>query len=153
MYDIRPDFSTVFCRNSSRLAEFASQAKQGKMIYASSKLANLLFSRHLSTRRDLIKGVDICLASPGFTFTKLHRYFSRSRLAAASLFAPLFVMILKSPKQGAQTIIGCAMTTSKMRSDVLYYNCKANESIMQQGIINDSSLAEHVFDQTMKSIM
>ena len=121
------------------------------MIYASTKLANLLFIRQLAKEDKLLGNVQVCLASPGFTFTRLHRYVSRSKLIALTIFTPLFAMIMKSPRQGAQTIIGCAMSDT-IRSDVMYHNCKANEKHFKSGIVNDADYCEHLFNITMKTI-
>lgn len=125
--------------------------KRGREIYASTKLANLHFMRSLSTRKNLIKNVEICLASPGFCYTRLHRYSSRSSLIWMSLFAPLFFMIVKSSKQGAQTIIGCSMIPH-LRSDVLYHHCKEDELFFQKGPPSFVSNSHHLFEITMKSI-
>ena len=120
-------------------------------MYASSKLANLLFTRHLSLKHEALKSVNICLASPGFTFTRLHRYVSKPRLVLLGLFAPLFAMILKSSKQGAQTIIGCAMA-DHVRPDVLYHHCKPNEKHFKEGIASDANTSERVYQLTMRAL-
>jgi len=68
-----------------------------------------------------------------------------------ALFSPLFAMILKSPKQGAQTIIGCAMA-DHVRSDVLYHNCKPNGKHLQHAAASDSQVSERVYSLTMQTL-
>ncbi|XP_027199179.2 retinol dehydrogenase 14-like isoform X1 [Dermatophagoides pteronyssinus] len=125
--------------------------KRGREIYASTKLANLHFMRSLSTHKNVVKNVEICLASPGFCYTRLHRYTSSSRLIWMSLLAPLFFMIVKSSRQGAQTIIGCSML-SRVRPDVLYHDCKEDEHFFQKGPASLVSNSNDSYEITMKSI-
>ena len=138
-------------RDSSRVVELRREDKPSKVVYASSKLLNLLFTRQLSQNRDMLRNVEICLASPGFTFTRLHRYVSKPRMMLLTLFVPLFAMVLKSSKQGAQTIIGCAMT-DHVRPNVLYHHCKTDENHFKTGIANDTNASERVFQLTMQAL-
>ena len=67
------------------------------------------------------------------------------------LFAPLFAMIMKSSKQGAQTVIGCAMA-DHVRSDVFYLHCKPDLENFKRGIASDTAAADRVYQLTMQAI-
>lgn len=60
-------------------------------------------------------------------------------------------MVLKSSKQGAQTIIGCAMAEN-VRPDVLYHDCKADVKHFQEGIASDGIVSERVYQLTMQAL-
>lgn len=139
------------CSDSAKIIQLCSENRPGKNVYASTKLANLFFTRKLSENVNLMKNVEICLTSPGFTYTRLHRYVSKPRLAFLALFAPLFAMILKSSSQGAQTVIGCAVS-DHVRSDVLYHDCKPDLAHFKSGIASDMSAADRVYNLTMQAI-
>lgn len=68
-----------------------------------------------------------------------------------ALFAPLFAMILKSSKQGAQTVIGCALS-DHVRSDVLYHDCKPDLAHFKTGIASDMTAADRVYKLTMQTL-
>ncbi|KAI2805698.1 Retinol dehydrogenase 14 [Blomia tropicalis] len=137
--------------DDSKIIELRRLNQSNKDIYMSSKLANLLFTRHLSKLITNNLNLDICLASPGFTLTRLHRYVTIPKRFLLALYAPLFAMILRSPKQGAQTVIGCAMS-QQVQSDVLYQNCRANDKLLSSGIVNDQQASERVYRLTMSTL-
>uniref|UniRef100_A0A4W4DR97 Uncharacterized protein n=2 Tax=Electrophorus electricus TaxID=8005 RepID=A0A4W4DR97_ELEEL len=99
--------------------------------YQQSKLANVLFSRELAAR---LKGTGVCVYSlhPGVVNTELGRYlFSTMALWKIILFKPLF-LILKSPWQGAQTTIYCAVDEGLQNTTGLYYSdCAPKEEAPQ----------------------
>ncbi|XP_061193157.1 retinol dehydrogenase 12-like [Saccostrea echinata] len=74
--------------------------------YAQSKLANILFSRELSRR---LKGTGVTVNSlhPGSIVTELGRY-----IPGYSFLWPLLTLTCKTPREGAQTNIYCAVDES-----------------------------------------
>lgn len=80
--------------------------------YFQSKLANVLFTRQLAKR---LQGTGVTTNSlhPGAVNTELARHLSLSKVNILSaLVAPVFWVFLKTPRQGAQTSIYCAIDTS-----------------------------------------
>ncbi|RDD36616.1 Retinol dehydrogenase 13 [Trichoplax sp. H2] len=80
--------------------------------YFQSKLANVLFVRQLSHR---LQGTGVTANSlhPGVVHTDLLRHFSIYQVGLFNfLLAPLFWLVLKTSKQGAQTTIFCAVDES-----------------------------------------
>ncbi|KAL2088657.1 hypothetical protein ACEWY4_015556 [Coilia grayii] len=95
--------------------------------YRQSKLANVLFTRELS-RRLSGSGVTVYSLHPGVIRTELGRHLSDSlppwrRL----LLAPLMLLwpLIKSPWEGAQTTIYCAVDHSLHNTCGLYYSTRA----------------------------
>ena len=94
--------------------------------YAQSKLANVLFTRELSRR---LEDTDILVTAvhPGVVKTELARHtsFSKSKLASLTL-APISWLFFKTPRQGAQTTIHCAVADD-VESGLYYSDCKPKE--------------------------
>ncbi|XP_060558277.1 retinol dehydrogenase 12-like isoform X2 [Ruditapes philippinarum] len=82
--------------------------------YSQSKLANVLFTRELSKR---LQGTGVTANSlhPGVIKTELGRY-RDTTLWRRILFVPVILFVFKTPIQGAQTTIHCAV--SKDLTDV-----------------------------------
>ena len=133
--------SNTTLKNSSNYSSYSSN------VYPNTKLANLHFARELSLKTDLIKNIKISVASPGFAFTKLHRNVPKSRLLLMSLLTPLLLPFLRSSRDGAQTIIGCALMP-ETKSDILYRNCKSDLKLT----FNDPSQSSKVYEWTMNSL-
>lgn len=80
--------------------------------YRQSKLANVLFTRELSRR---LQGTNVTANSlhPGIVNTELTRYLPQSvPLYLRVLIVPLVYLLGKTPLQGAQTTIHCAVDES-----------------------------------------
>lgn len=78
--------------------------------YAQSKLANILFTRELSTR---LNGTGVTANSlhPGVVRTELGRHVTKSlTLLKKIVYSPVVWVIMKTPLQGAQTTIHCAVS-------------------------------------------
>ena len=77
----------------------------GWRAYVDSKLANVLFTRELSKR---LEGTHVTVNAlhPGVVFTEIARHYVFSSI----FFNPLFWYVGKSPVQGAQTTIHCAVS-------------------------------------------
>lgn len=80
--------------------------------YAQSKLANILFTKELAKKLKET-GVTVNAVHPGLVDTEITRHmpFFKSTTAAI-LIRPLFWLFIKTPKQGAQTILHAALEPS-----------------------------------------
>jgi len=89
--------------------------------YRQSKLANVLFTRELALR---LQGTGVTTYSlhPGVIRTELGRHFWPAMpLWKRLLYKPLTIL-LKSPTEGAQTTIYCAVDESVQNESGLYYS-------------------------------
>ena len=101
--------------------------------YKQSKLCNLLFTNQLQVplmneNSNIRQIIDVYSVSPGVVLTNLGRNrINNSRLAKTLfiLFYPLWWFLLKRPKQGAETVIYCAIKPNlKPTSGYYFRNCK-----------------------------
>ncbi|RVE53240.1 hypothetical protein evm_002073 [Chilo suppressalis] len=112
--------------------EEIEKAKQGKVksrhisAYQNSKLMNCYFMRALADRlKDT--GVDVSACCPGFCYTSLFRY--SIKWYHYILMAPVFLLFMKTAKQGAETVVYCASEYSiEGRTGVLYRDCAVYDS-------------------------
>ncbi|XP_060069021.1 retinol dehydrogenase 14-like [Ylistrum balloti] len=93
--------------------------------YADSKLANIYFARELHSR---LKGTGVAVhtLSPGMVNTELGRH----RISNVLRFClqPLFWLMVKSPEEGCQTIVHCAISENLDNVSGGYYaNCKESQ--------------------------
>ena len=101
-----------------------------KNSYDSSKLAAVLFNSELAKRLKLRQvPVSVMMASPGLVWTNLFRHEKKSLLTLI-LFAPIAFAFMRSARQGSQTVLTCATSTSL--SDVrfsghFFRNCRASK--------------------------
>ncbi|KAG7317075.1 hypothetical protein KOW79_019373 [Hemibagrus wyckioides] len=95
--------------------------------YRQSKLANMLFTRELA-RRTKGSGVTVYALHPGVIQTELGRYVQRRHpVLSTLLFIPAF-LLMKTPKQGAQTSIYCAVTEGLEKYSGCYFSdCQLTE--------------------------
>ncbi|XP_055075878.2 retinol dehydrogenase 12 [Misgurnus anguillicaudatus] len=95
--------------------------------YSQSKLANLLFTQELA-RRVKGSGVTVYALHPGVIRTELGRYVQTQHpLLSALLSFPAF-LLMKTPKQGAQTSIHCAVAEGlESYSGCYFSDCKLKE--------------------------
>ncbi|XP_071388307.1 retinol dehydrogenase 12-like [Centroberyx affinis] len=111
--------------------------------YGQSKLANVLFTRELATR---LQGTGVTTYSlhPGVIRTELGRHFWPTMpLWKRVVFTPLMLLI-KSPKEGAQTTIHCAVEESLQNESGLYYSDCAPKTAAPQGL--DDEAAKKLWD-------
>ncbi|KAL4703146.1 hypothetical protein ACJJTC_016747 [Scirpophaga incertulas] len=108
-------------------------AKQGKVksrhisAYQNSKLMNVYFMKGLADR---LKGagVDVSALCPGFCYTNLFRY--SIKWYHYIFDAPVFLLFMRSAKQGAETVVYCATEyaiegqTGKLYKDCAEYDSK-----------------------------
>lgn len=78
-----------------------------KQAYADSKLANALFCRELARRLEN-SGVGVFCVSPGMVLTSLGRHVTSPLMAF--IFWPLARLLLKTPRQGCQTVLHCCLS-------------------------------------------
>ncbi|XP_076463899.1 retinol dehydrogenase 13-like [Babylonia areolata] len=96
--------------------------------YAQSKLANVLFTRELAKKLENT-GVTVNSLHPGVVKTELGRHMSFFKSTVSSfLLSPLIWLLLKSPVQGAQTTLCCALSTELEGISGKYFSdCKEKE--------------------------
>lgn len=111
--------------------------------YRQSKLANVLFTQELAVR---LKGTGVTTYAlhPGLIQTELGRHFFPSlSLWKRLLFMPLYFFV-KTPWQGAQTTIYCAVDESLQNTSGLYYSDCAPKEAAPQG--RDDAAASRLWD-------
>ncbi|XP_015257813.1 PREDICTED: retinol dehydrogenase 13-like [Cyprinodon variegatus] len=89
--------------------------------YRQSKLANILFARELAARLQGT-GVTVYSLHPGFIRTELVRHLFPQWAWWKKMLASVAMMIVKSPWEGAQTTIYCAVEESLANESGLYYS-------------------------------
>uniref|UniRef100_I3KAR8 Uncharacterized protein n=1 Tax=Oreochromis niloticus TaxID=8128 RepID=I3KAR8_ORENI len=92
--------------------------------YAQSKLANVLFTRELAKRTEVL-GVTAYSVDPGLVNTDILRYIRRPLLDIVKNFG----FLIKTPAEGAYTTIYCTVTPENQLVTGGYYsNCSRAES-------------------------
>lgn len=97
-----------------------------RIAYAQSKLANVMFIKELQRR---LKGTNIkCISlTPGLVRTNLFRYSSWKKIAIYICY-PFYYFISRSPLQGAQEILYCALQENdKLKGGEFYYMFKTKQ--------------------------
>ncbi|GIX99454.1 retinol dehydrogenase 14 [Caerostris darwini] len=93
------------------------------MAYKNSKLANVLFCRELSKRLEGT-GVTVYSVCPGMVLTNLGRHVSIKWWKLIAV-APIAWLFIRTPYQGAQTVLHCAISEEvESESGLCYKNCK-----------------------------
>ncbi|XP_074489088.1 retinol dehydrogenase 13-like [Sebastes fasciatus] len=111
--------------------------------YFQSKLANVLFTKELANRLQG-SGVTTYSLHPGIIRTELGRHFwSKIPLWKSVVYTPLSFLI-KSPTEGAQTTIYCAVEESLQDKSGLYYSDCAPKTAAPQGL--DDEAAKKLWD-------
>ncbi|XP_037622206.1 retinol dehydrogenase 13-like isoform X1 [Sebastes umbrosus] len=111
--------------------------------YSQSKLANVLFTKELANRLQG-SGVTTYSLHPGIIRTELGRHFWPTiPLWKRVVFTPLSFLI-KSPTEGAQTTIYCAVEESLQDKSGLYYSDCAPKTAAPQGL--DDEAAKKLWD-------
>ncbi|XP_040921417.1 retinol dehydrogenase 11 [Toxotes jaculatrix] len=92
--------------------------------YAQSKLANVLFTRELAKRTE-VQGVTAYSVDPGMVNTEITRHIRRPLVDLFKTFS----FLLRTPAEGAHTIIYCTVTPeNQLRTGGYYRNCAIAES-------------------------
>ncbi|XP_078000730.1 retinol dehydrogenase 13-like [Glandiceps talaboti] len=115
--------------------------------YGQSKLANILFTRELSKKLQGT-GVTVNALHPGVIQTELGRHLNKYiRYAMSVLLAPVF---LKTPVDGAQTSIHCAVEEDLKDVSGLYFSdCIPKEPQPQA---QDDEVAKKLWDLSAKMV-
>ncbi|XP_044269838.1 retinol dehydrogenase 11-like isoform X2 [Tribolium madens] len=120
--------------------------ESGKNLYANSKLANAYFCKELSKRiKDT--GVSVYGVCPGWVYTALFRH--SIRWYHYIMVAPIAYFFIRSPKQGAQTVIYCASEPGiEPQSGSLFRNC----SLYKSKVNFDENLAVQLWNESDRLI-
>ncbi|XP_070576872.1 retinol dehydrogenase 11-like [Ptychodera flava] len=118
--------------------------------YCNSKLAVLLFTRELS-RRLKGSGVTVNSVNPGLTNSNLGRHVTADMSWPRYLLGLAIVgMMFKTPKQGAQTTIYCAVEPSLDEVTGQYFSDCMQKDVSPPG--DDDDVARHLWDTTVKLV-
>ncbi|CAB1448113.1 unnamed protein product [Pleuronectes platessa] len=114
-----------------------------KKSYGQSKLANVLFGRELAVR---LKGTGVTVYSlhPGVIRTELGRHIFPTLSLLVRIIAKPLTMLLKTPWEGAQTTIHCAVDESLADVSGLYYSDCAPRTAAPQAL--DDATAKKLWD-------
>ncbi|XP_029290222.1 retinol dehydrogenase 11-like [Cottoperca gobio] len=111
--------------------------------YSQSKLANVLFTRELANRLQ-DTGVTTYSLHPGVIWTELGRHFWPTMPIWKRVVYTPFMFLIKSPTEGAQTTIHCAVEESLQNESGLYYSDCAPKTAAPQGL--DDEAAKKLWD-------
>nr|XP_046493001.1 uncharacterized protein LOC124224839 [Neodiprion pinetum] len=99
------------------------------MVYCRSKLANILFTRELTRRlkgccisEANVAGVNTYTLHPGIFKSNLSRHFDQVLFRGVRFFIRIGELFVKTPKEGAQTTIHCAVDEGAAKQTGLYYS-------------------------------
>lgn len=120
--------------------------------YGNSKLANILFTKELANQlKDT--GVTTYVLHPGVILTELGRSLD-STLAKVGLFLVNYTplrYLMKTPEEGAQTTICCAVSDEFATQSGLYYaDCAVSTLLVPQA--SDAVLAKQLWDLSMELV-
>ncbi|XP_046379980.1 retinol dehydrogenase 12-like [Haliotis rufescens] len=121
------------------------------MAYGQSKLANVLFARELARR---LQGTEVTANSlhPGVVKTELGRHLSVMGVSwfKQTLFKVASLIFIKTPVQGAQTTIFCAVDESLNDVSGKYFSDCAEKGTAAQG--QDDEVAKQLWDLSCKMV-
>ncbi|KAF2896590.1 hypothetical protein ILUMI_09592 [Ignelater luminosus] len=110
---------------------FEKRSYSAILAYTQSKLANILFTKELASRlKDAnIEAVTVYSLHPGVIATDLGRHLDEFCFWGAQwCFLKVMGMFIKTPEQGAQTTIYCAVDENAAKETGLYYaECEVTE--------------------------
>lgn len=109
--------------------------------YVLSKLANVLFTRELAKRLEG-PGVTTYALHPGVIYTEIGREFNYPLLL--KILTIIFWIVLKTPKQGAQTTIYCAVAEELEGESGRYYSDCAEKQVTDYA--KDDQAARKLWD-------
>ncbi|KAL6261453.1 hypothetical protein P5V15_006545 [Pogonomyrmex californicus] len=119
--------------------------------YAQSKLANILFTKELAhqLQKANINGINVYSLHPGVVMTELGRHFNATMFPGANIIYRIFFRpFLKSPEQGAQTIIYCSVDKLAANETGLYY--KECSTATPQWRVRDNQIVKDLWDRTCR---
>ncbi|KAB7500683.1 Retinol dehydrogenase 14, partial [Armadillidium nasatum] len=137
------DFETLSSPEKSK--ELLKNRKHRNPFYSDSKLCNILHGQELK-RRLAGTGTGVYVLFPGFVYTGLFRYsLPKYNWIQKLCFLPIAYLFLRSPKQGAQTSVYCAV--SKELNGIpfgILKDCKMAEVLSP--LASDESLATQLWN-------
>uniref|UniRef100_A0A1B6DDS3 Retinol dehydrogenase 11 n=1 Tax=Clastoptera arizonana TaxID=38151 RepID=A0A1B6DDS3_9HEMI len=118
--------------------------------YARSKISNILFTKELAKR---LEGSSVTVYSlhPGVVDTELSRHWSSILFPGATwIYHNVFGFFQKTPEQGAQTTIYCAVDEKAGGESGLYYDdCEVAKPIAKA---EDPELAKRLWDVSVEMV-
>ncbi|XP_047013850.1 retinol dehydrogenase 13 [Ictalurus punctatus] len=117
--------------------------------YRQSKLANVLFSKELAQR---MKGTGMTSYSlhPGVIHTELGRHVKSQYPLLSSVQSPVSFLLTKTPWQGAQTSIYCAVTEGlEDKSGCYFSDCAEKEPAPEA---KDDEVAQRLWDESARLV-
>ncbi|XP_027004963.1 retinol dehydrogenase 13 [Tachysurus fulvidraco] len=117
--------------------------------YRQSKLANVLFSRQLAQR---MKGTGVASYSlhPGVIHTELSRHVKSKYPLLSSVLTLFSFLLMKTPWQGAQTSIYCAVTEGLGDKSGCYFSDCAEKEPGPEA--KDDELAQKLWDESARLV-
>lgn len=100
--------------------------------YNQSKLANVLFTKELAKRLEGT-GVTVNCLHPGYVKTELSRYMPAYKSVSGYLLHPIFSLITKDSRQGAQTTSYCALSKDLEKVTGKYFSDCQEKEISEAG--------------------
>ncbi|XP_078001174.1 retinol dehydrogenase 13-like [Glandiceps talaboti] len=118
--------------------------------YADSKLANILFTHELSKRLQG-SGVTANAVNPGIVKTQIGRHTKMQQSAfSMSVLGPLFWLFVRTPEEGAQSSIYCAVAEDLQSvSGKYFFNCKEAECTPQA---KDDDVAKKLWEVSAQMV-
>uniref|UniRef100_A0AAV2MEF8 Uncharacterized protein n=1 Tax=Knipowitschia caucasica TaxID=637954 RepID=A0AAV2MEF8_KNICA len=107
--------------------------------YRQSKLANVLFTRELS-RRERGSGVSCFCLHPGVIRTELGRHVESSFPLLALLLSFPALLFMKTPHEGSQTTVYCAVTPGLESKSGKYFSDCAEKETAAEGRDDETAL-------------
>jgi len=143
--------SLAHTRGEIKLDDLNSEKSYGrKEAYEQSKLANVLFSRSLAKR---LQGTSVTTYSlhPGVVDTELTRYIPFiGNKYVYQVVRVLLYPFFKSPEDGAQTTLYCAVEPSIAKDTGKYYSDCAEKQAAPQAL--DDDVAEKLWEASEKLV-
>ncbi|KAM9352710.1 retinol dehydrogenase 13 isoform 2-T2 [Symphorus nematophorus] len=117
--------------------------------YRQSKLANVLFSRELA-RRLKGSGVSSFCLHPGVIRTELGRHVQSWFPGLGALLSLPSLLLMKTPRQGSQTTVFCAVTPGLEERSGRYFSDCAEKEAAPEG--QDDEVASRLWEESARLV-
>lgn len=108
-------------------------------VYNQSKLANILFTKELATQLEGT-GVTANAVHPGIVNTEIGRYLGvQKSFISRMILSPFLWLLLKTPRQGAQTTIYCALSPDLEKVSGKYFSDSKEQEPAPQALDVDAA--------------
>ncbi|KAK5921513.1 hypothetical protein CgunFtcFv8_018871 [Champsocephalus gunnari] len=128
---------------------FSSRSYSPLKSYRQSKLCNVLFSRELSSR-SRGSGVSSFCLHPGVIRTELGRHVESWLPLLGSLLSLPSLLLMKTPQQGAQTTLYCALTPGLEGKTGGYFSDCAEKEVAPEG--RDDFMARRLWEESARLV-